>query len=245
MGSGSGGGGGGGGGSSGGPGYSVTGGAGGGSRLVSRTKNGIGEAFNKLLSGPPKEYYMAIFASNLVLELYQALLDVSVALCVNRDWQAIQDTYKVSANPGCLMQLKDAMVQMHGGDSADPRVREVCLEALESFFIFAIGNSPVTYAQADADKIFQKVNRKVLVESRSSYFLREIINEVAKRQSAELTYEMRNNLHKYSLERADVIVADFEKRFKAQDPKMTHNRIFEIIRENPEWFLNLFKKGGS
>jgi hypothetical protein len=246
MGSGTGGGGGGGGGGgSGGSGYCVSNGGVGGSLLVPRTEDEIGTSFKNLLAGPPNEYYMAIFASDLVRDLYAGLLDVSIFLCLNRDWQAIQDKYQVSADRGCLVQLKDAMVRTHGGDNADPTVRTVCLEALESLFIYAMGDKPLTYAGADAAKVFQKVNRKVLVDSRSSYFLREMIFEVVKRQSAELTFELRANLHKYSLERADRIVAAFDTRFKDQDPQMTHNRIFEVIRENQPWFLNLLKTGGS
>ena len=246
MGSGSGGGGGGGGGgsSSGGSGYSVSIG-GGQPHLVPRTRDAIGEAFDKLLAGPPREYYMDIFASDLARDLYEAVRDVAISLCLNKDWQAVKHKYQVFDEPGCLIQLKDAMVRMHGGDDADPRVREVCLDALESLFIYAMGDSPSAYAEANAAKVFQKVNRKVLIDSRSSYFLREIINEVAKRQSAELTSDLRNNLHEYSLKRADRIVQDFVTRFKDPDPQMTHNKLFEVIGQNQDWFLNLFKKGGS
>jgi hypothetical protein len=245
SGSGGGGGGGGGGGSAGGPGYSVSKAPTGGSRLVSRTADEVGAAFDKLLTGPPKEYYMDIFASELVRDLYEALRAVSLSLCVNRDWQAIQRKYQVPADPGCLIQLKDAMVRTHAGDRVDPRVREVCLEALESLFIYAMGDSPLNYARADADHVFKKVNRKVLIESRSSYFLRELISEVAKRQTAELTFELRNTLHEYALERADRIVEDFVSRFKNQTPQMSHNDLFEVIRKNQDWFLSVFKKRGS
>jgi hypothetical protein len=244
MGSGSGGGGGGGGGgsASGGSGYSVSNASAGGSRLVSRTKDEIGASFDKLLEGPPKEYYLNIFASDLARDLYAALLDVSVSLGLDRDWQAIQDKYRVPPDAGCLSGLKEAMVEMHGGDDADPLVREICDEALESFFIYAMGDRPSVYSGANADEVFQKINRKVLIDSRSSYFLREMIHEVAKRRSAELTSELRNNLDEYSLKRADRIIRDFDTRFKDPDPQMTHNKIFQVIRENPDWFLNLLKK---
>ena len=45
-----------------------------------------------------------------------------------------------------------------------------------------------------------------------------------------------------SLKRADRIIRDFDTRFKDPDPEMTHNKIFQVIRENPNWFLNLLKK---
>ena len=246
MGSGSGGagGGGGGGGSSGGSGYSMRSGVGG-PRMVSRSTDTIGEAFDVLLAGPPQEYYMDIFASDLARDLYEAIRDVAIALCLNKSWQAIEDNYQVSAAPGCLMRLKDAMVLRHGGDATDPRVREICHEALESLFIYAMGNRPAVYSRADAATVFQKVNRKVLIDSRSSYFLREMINEVAKRQSAELPPELRNKLHEYSLVRSDRIVKGFVERFKESDPEMTHNKIFHVIREHPDWFLSLFKKRES
>jgi hypothetical protein len=236
-------GGGGGGGGGGGSGYSIGQASAGSSRLVPRSKEKIDKAFDELMAGPPKEYYMAIFASDLVEHLYGALQDIAVSLCLNQDWQAIQSKYQVSPDPGCLVQLKEAMVRMYGGDQVDPTVRDACLMVLETFFTYAIGNSPTVYAAADAAKVFQKADRKVLVESRSSYFLREMIFEVAKCQKAEQTSELRTNLYKYSLERADRIVRDFEHRFKDLDPQMTHNQIFQVIRQNPDWFLNLLKKG--
>jgi hypothetical protein len=244
MGSGSGGGGGGGGGgsASGGSGYSIGNPGAGGSRLVPRRKDEIGAAFDKLLEGPPKEYYLNIFASDLVRDLYAALLDVSVSLGLDRDWKAIQDKYHVSPDPGCLPGLREAMVEMHGGDDADPLVREICIAALESFFIYAMGDRPTVYGRANAAEVFQKINRKVLIDSRSSYFLREMIHEIAKRRCAELTSELRDDLDEYSLKRADRIVQDFDTRFKDPDPAMTHNKIFQVIRENPDWFLNLLKK---
>lgn len=243
MGSGSGGGGGGGGGgnSSGGSGYSVSDSGSGYPSLLPRKQDTVGVAFNKLLAGPPKEYYMAIFGSDLLRELYAGIRDVSVWLCMDKDWRKIEQRYRVSPGPGCLVHLKDAMVRVHGGDSADPRVRELCLEALESLFIYAMGDSPRNYAAADGAKACQKLNRKVLIDSRSSYFMREMINEVAKHQSAELTAELRSDLYKYALDRADQIVNGFVRRFKDRDPEMTHNQIIQVIRDNPDWFLSLFK----
>jgi hypothetical protein len=247
MGSGSGGGGGGGGGSSssGGAGYSVIGGGSGDSHLIPRTKAEIDTVFNEFLSGPPREYYLSIFASNLVLDIYAGLIDVSVWICLDRNWQSIEHKYQVSPDPGCLIRLTEAMVQMHGGDDADPLVREICFKALQSLFIYSMGDSPSQYGAADANKVFQKVKRKVLVDSRSSYFLRELISEVADRRNAELPSELRSSVHRYSLERADVIIDDFETRFKDQDPQGSHNHLFRVIRDNQEWFLNLLKKGAT
>jgi GGDEF domain-containing protein len=184
---------------------------------------------------------MHFFGDSLLCSAYESLFEISVELVQNKSWKNIEQKYGVEGNEGCLVKLANAILEKVSAEQVDPKVRQVCRIALENFLILSVGDDPSVYLKATAQEIINKIDAKIF-RSTSSYFLREVIYELVKREESAIPDQIRNDLYELSRYRADDIVSKFENRFK-KSGNVSFRSLFRFINDNSDWFVPLLRKG--
>jgi hypothetical protein len=233
MGSGSygGGGGGGGGWSGGGGGYSFSGGA-----VVTKgvsTQKVQTVAFETLCK-LPKDYLRKQFGSPLVESVYEQLFELTVHVHLNRTWKGVAERYGVDDGPGCLLRWVEAVMAKFEHLEPNVKVRETALSCLEDFLITALGHDIDAFFAGTGDVVMAKLDEKIF-KSTAGYFLGLMIWRILEREREATPEAVEVQLKEIAQQKADHIVANFEREYYAKD-QVTRRQLFTVIRNNPDWF---------
>jgi hypothetical protein len=200
------------------------------------------EVFNQTFTSLSSDYIMQFFGDSLLRSAYESLFEISVELVQNKSWGNIEQKYGVEGNAGCLVKLAHAILEKAGAEQADPKARQVCRIAIDNFLILTVGDEPDVFLKATAQEIIDKIDAKIFA-STSSYFLREVIFELVKREESAIPEQIRNDLYELSRYRANDIIDKFENKFKKPGGNVTFRSLFRVIKDNSDWFVSVLRKG--
>jgi hypothetical protein len=145
----------------------------------------------------------------------------------------------VSGGSGCLRALAEAL-----SSAAHPLVQAPLSAALQDFFKRIVGGDPVVVQEGDSTKVLAVLQPQPF-QSTSALFFGTYLNELLRFEDS-LTKLGRERLRNFALDKANQVVAAFERKFKGQRWKdiesvgFTH--FFRVLQGEPEWLAEQLRK---
>jgi hypothetical protein len=195
-------------------------------------------AFQKIFSRLPKDYLSFMVGDPGVVAAYEALHTLHVLLVENRSWKGVEERFGVAGGKGCLRALADALSSEDGPTGAHPRVRAPLQTALMDFFRRVVGGDPVVSQTGDATAVLTKLDPKTF-QSTSARFFGEYLSELSRLEDPSISSLGLERRRDFALEKANQVVAAFERRFKGKPWKaiarVSFVHFFRVMQGEPEW----------
>jgi len=175
-------------------------------------------AFQGVFSRLPTDYLGFVAGDPGVIAAYEALHRLHVLLVQNRSWEGVQEIFGVAGRKGCVRALAETLTRDDGPSAVHPRVRAPLHAALMDFFRRIVGGDPVVLQTGSAAEVIAALDPKPF-QSISALFFGAFLGEILRLEDSSLTKLGRERLRSFALEKANRVVAAFERKFKGQQWK--------------------------
>jgi hypothetical protein len=231
------------------------GGGGGGSGTITVSRGALKEvdpttakanaAFQKIFSRLSTDYLGFMAGDPGLVQAYEALHTLHVLLGENKSWKGVEEQFGVAGGKGCLRALAEALSSEEEPANVHPRVRAPLYAALMDFFRRIVGGDPVVPQNADAAEVLAKLNPTPF-QSTSALFFGSYLTELLRLEDSSVTTLDLKRRRDFALQKANQIVAAFDRRFRKKSWKdigqVGFRDFLRVIQGESGWLAEQLRK---
>lgn len=209
---------------------------------LERVKQELKDTISRLLSGN-SAYFDVLFKSNIMSQTYQSLFTLNREV-FHSNKSTIEAAQSLGAsyglNPtdeGFLKLWANSVVNATTEDMVDQRLISTVRETIDDFLIMALGDNPGVYLSSKAEDVVQQLDRKVF-RSTSANFLKIVLSRLVRREFERKRPEATAHISTVTEAIANDMITSYQNKFTGAG----YENLFEIIREQPDWFRDQLRK---